>query len=276
MSDYVLHLGDCLEEMSRIEDGSVDMICADLPYGCSDCSWDIVIPFEPLWKQYKRVTKRNGAVVLFGNEPFTSLLVVSNLDLFKYKWTWDRITTTGFFNAKFEPLRVTEDICIFYDKRPTYNPILEDKLKQHIRRNNIQRKQVGTVFKKNTVFGSNEFRAIPTDKSYPRNLIRVSNNDHYTHKYCTTQKPVALLEYLIKTYTNPGELVLDNVFGSCSTGEACLRTGRRFVGIEKDENYYQIGVERMERVAAELRGEYRPNPTRGKIEDLPMFAEAVA
>lgn len=269
--DYQLWQGDCLEEMDRIEDGSIDAIICDLPYGTTACKWDTVIPFEPLWKQYKRVIKKNGAIVLFGSEPFSSLLRLSNLDWYKYDWVWDKVATTNHLNCTKQPLRSVEDLLVFYKFQSTYNPILREKPKSHIRANNIVIKKAHQTYGKiKPIQKRNEFRKIPVELGYPKDLIQFRQPVGSYEKARTihpTQKPVALLEYLIKTYTNEGEIVLDNTFGSCSTGEACLRTNRRFIGIEKDANYFEIGKARLERVAADLRGE---------LNHLPMFQEIAA
>lgn len=264
MSDYQLWLGDCLEEMSRIDDGSVDMILADLPYGTTACKWDTVIPFEPLWTHYKRVIKRRGAVLLFGSQPFTSMLVMSNLGWFKQELIWEKQHPKGFLDARRKHLDSHETILLFGAGTTIYNPQGLQPVNIKSGRNNKMGNGVyGYV-------GNPDY--MRTEGNFPRSVLHfdaiTQNNLH------PTQKPVALLEYLIRTYTNEGELVLDNTFGSCSTGEACLRTKRRFIGIEKDEQYYQIGVDRMERVAAELRGEFVPKKAKGKLADLPMFQEA--
>lgn len=256
--DYQLWLGDCLEEMDRIEAGSVDMICADLPYGTTACKWDVVIPFEPLWKQYKRVIKNRGAVVLFGSEPFSSFLRMSNLDRYKYDWIWEKNQGTRFLDAKKRPLLYHELISVFYDSQPIYNPQRWLGLPNHNRGGKARDYRIGVY--------RGGIKSVEDDGSgmkYPRTLLKFSKvpPSEILH---FTQKPVALLSYLIKTYTNEGETVLDNTFGSCSTGEAALRTGRRFIGIEKDAGYFEIGKARIKRVAAELRGE---------LNHLPMFAE---
>jgi DNA modification methylase len=247
--DYQLWLGDCLEEMSRIEDGSVDMILADLPYQVTNCSWDKMIPFEPLWLQYKRVIKKRGAVVLFGSQPFTSALVMSNPEWFKWDIVWRKIRVTGHLDAKRKPLREHETILLFCNGMPTYNPQMTSG-KKHIRGPfGNHKKGTSTVYGK---FLDNPSRQNTSDEYYPKSTIEFLAEMQPIHP---TQKPVALLSYLILTYTNPGELVLDNCAGSGSTLEAATRTGRRSIGIEKDLNYYQIATQRLERVVAELERE---------------------
>jgi len=239
---YTLKQGDCLELMKEIPDGSVDMILCDLPYGITECKWDSVIPFEPLWAHYKRVIKPNGAIVLFGSQPFTSALVMSNSKWFKYCWIWQKDKATNHLNAKRMPMRLTEDIAVFYKKQPTYNYQLSDKPVKNIRPPTRIRKNTG-------VYGYMEkpsVRQIPLDKSYPNEILKFRGCFGDKGKsFSETQKPVALLEYLIKTYTNEYELVLDNCFGSCSTGIAAMNTNRMFYGIELDDDYFKIGSERM-------------------------------
>lgn len=264
---YTLWLGDCLEEMSRIEDGSVDAIIADIPYQQTVCSWDSMIPLESLWMQYKRVIKPTGAIVLFADEPFTSVLILSNLKWFKYRWTWNKSRVTNHLNSRKQPMRVTEDIAVFYQNQCTYNPQLRTRKKENIRNTKATYKyKHNTYGKANNEWQYNQGREIPLEKGYPVNLIDIIQTGTFGSKRShPTQKPLLLMEYLVLTYTNEGEIVLDNTMGSGSTGEACLRTGRRFIGIEKDLNYFEIGKARMERVSAELRGE---------LNHLPMFAEA--
>lgn len=261
---YELWLGDCLQEMDRIKVGSVDMILADLPYGTTACGWDVVIPFEPLWKQYKRVIKKNGAVVLFGSQPFNYLLWASNPQWFRYEWTWDKSKAGNFSKARSQPLRTTENILVFCQGSTTYNPqmtIAEQENKRPRDKASSKKTSFLTGFKSN-VFTASEYHN--EDYRYPVSLLRFKSTEsecNNVHRLHPTQKPVALLEYLIRTYTNPGELVLDNTMGSGSTGEACLNTGRRFIGIEKDAGYYQIGADRLERVTKRLTNQ-----------DLPLFA----
>ncbi len=249
-----LYNGDCLEIMKEIADESVDAIITDPPYGMTACKWDTVIPFEPMWKQLNRTIKPNGAIVLFGNEPFSSALRMSNIKNYKYDWKWVKQIPGNHLNAKKQPLRNYEDVCIFYKKQPTYNPILIEKPKSHIRKNSIdiKVKNNGVVGKIKENVKRNEFRTIPLDKNYPMNVLNINtlSKNKRTHP---TQKPVALMEYLIKTYTNENETVLDFTMGSGSTGVACENTKRNFIGIEKDENYFKIAEKRIKEHQAQTR-----------------------
>ena len=225
----LLH-GDCLERMKEIPDGSVDAIICDLPYGTTACKWDTVIPFEPLWEQYKRLIKKNGAIVLFGSQPFTSALVMSNPKWFKYSWVWEKNTATGHLNAKRMPMKSHEDIVVFGDA-PNYYPQDMQPLGKVVRRGGN-----GDNFGKSGTENFQEFT------NYPRSVLNYNSN---TDKLHPTQKPVALCEYLIRTYTKEGETVLDNTMGSGTCGIACLNTGRGFIGIEKDPKYFEIAQSRI-------------------------------
>lgn len=246
--DYQLLLGDCLEVMPGIPAGSVDAIIGDWPYGTTACKWDSVIPLEPLWKECKRVIKKNGAIVLTADEPFTSVLIMSNLGWFKYKWTWNKSRVTNHLNSRKQPMKITEDIIVFYQNQCTYNPQLRVREKKNIRNTKATYKNKHSTYGKvRDEWQYNQGRAIPLEMGYPINLIDIVQVGTFGNKRIhPTQKPVALMEYLIKTYTNPGDLVLDNTMGSGSTGEAALRTGRRFIGIEKDEGYFEIAKKRLE------------------------------
>lgn len=228
--------GDCLVEMQSIPTHSVDMILCDLPYGTTACSWDTVIPFESLWDQYKRIIKQNGAIVLTASQPFTSTLVMSNPHWFRYSLVWDKVGSTGFLNAKRMPLRRHEDVLVFYPSQPTYNP--------EMRTGELRRKG-GRGDKVDQVYGTCPAKSVESDQYYPTSILTISNASHADRLH-PTQKPVALMEYLIRTYTKPGELVLDNCMGSGTTGVACLNTGRRFIGIEMDEGYFKIAKYRIE------------------------------
>ena len=229
-----LKCGDCLELMKDIPNKSIDMILCDLPYGTTRNKWDVIIDFEKLWEQYNRIIKENGAVVLFGNEPFTSKLILSNIKCFKYRLTWKKDGYTNFLNAKNQPLRQVEDICIFYKRQPVYNP--QYKLGKPY-------KQMSGIPKGNyDIKHCNKVETINDGKRYPTDLIEFKKVKKTIHP---TQKPVELLEYLIKTYTNESNLVLDNCMGSGSTGVACINTNRNFIGIEIDENYFEIAKERI-------------------------------
>ena len=236
-----LYQGDCLEVMDKIPDGSIDMILCDLPYGTTACKWDTVIPFEPLWKQYNRVIKKNGAVVLFGSEPFSSYLRMSNIKNYKYDWYWSKSKPSGHLNAKKQPMRKFESISIFYKKQCVYNP--QGLIYGEFNNNRPSREsKVNGEY----TFGIEKDFGISKARNYPNNELKFSNkNNNLVHP---TQKPVELLEYLIKTYTNESEMVLDNCMGSGSTGVACKKLNRNFIGIELDEKYYNIAKERIDEI----------------------------
>ena len=239
-----LRQGDCLEVMKDIPDGSVDMILCDLPYGTTACKWDIVIPFEELWKQYNRIIKDNGAIVLFGSEPFSSKLRMSNLKMYRYDWVWKKTIASNFALSKKQPQKKHENIIVFYKKQPTYNPQMEKGNPYTDKRCAGTRNVVvgGEKVLKKTPIKNEGFR-------YPTTIQKFSNgNNNNVHP---TQKPVALLEYLIKTYTNENETVLDNCMGSGSTGVACINTNRNFIGIELDEKYFKIAKERISSIRKE-------------------------
>jgi len=228
--------GDCLEEMKNIPDKSIDMILCDLPYGTTACKWDTIIPLEPLWEQYKRIIKDNGAIVLTASQPFTSALVMSNIKMFKYEWVWNKNRGTGIFNAKKSPLKSHENVLVFYKKQPIYNPQFTEG-----------KPYTAKQGKQSDAFGLNTGKEIITindGKRYPlSSMYFISTNGRNVHP---TQKPVALFEYLIKTYTNEGDLVLDNCAGSGTTGVACKNLNRNFIGIELDETYFNIAKERID------------------------------
>ena len=246
MDNIELWCGDCLELMNDISDKSVDMILCDLPYGTTSCKWDIVIPFESLWEQYNRIIKDNGAIVLFGSEPFSSKLRLSNLKNYKYDWVWEKTKPSGHLNAKKQPLRKHENISVFYKKQCTYNP--QGLIYGCFNNNRPSRSK---KIKGEYTFGVESDFGISNATNYPNNILMYSNgNNNNLHP---TQKPVALLEYLIRTYTNEGETVLDFTMGSGSTGGACINTHRRFIGIEKDPTYFEIAKNRIESEASQLR-----------------------
>lgn len=228
--------GDCLELMKEIETGTVDMILCDLPYGTTCCSWDAIIPFELLWEQYERVIKKNGAIVLFAAQPFTAVLACSNLKLFRYEWIWEKPNATGFLNAKKQPLRAHESILIFYKSQPNYNP---QKTFGHERKT-AKKKVIGSEH-----YGKQlSVKDYDSTERYPRS-VQVFSSDKQKQALHPTQKPVSLCEYLIRTYTNEGETVLDNTMGSGTTGVACVNTGRAFIGIEQEKQYVDIARERI-------------------------------
>jgi site-specific DNA-methyltransferase (adenine-specific) len=227
-----LMLGDCLERMKEIPDGSVDMVLADPPYGTTACKWDSVISFEPMWAELKRIIKPNGAIVITASQPFTTALIYSNMKEFKYSWVWKKNRATGVLNAKRRPLSEVEDIAVFNAK--TYNPQNLIEINKPSRNSNRDYDNYGAGTCK---------KYIQSHTNYPRQVLEFKAVQRTVHP---TQKPVALMEYLIKTYTNEGETVLDFTMGSGTTGVACINTGRRFIGIEKDENYFNIAKERIE------------------------------
>lgn len=234
-----------MEIMPLIPDKSIDMILCDLPYGTTACSWDIVIPFAPLWEQYERIIKDNGAIVLFGAEPFSSYLRLSNLKLFKYDWIWDKIKGTGFLNAKKQPMRSHEIMSVFYKNQCLYNP---QKTKGHKNKVSYRSKNLQT-----DVYGDmNRNYLYESTERYPRSIQEFSTDTQNSSLH-PTQKPVGLCEYLIKTYTNKGAIVLDNCIGSGTTAIACIKTGRDYIGIEKNEIYYNIAVERINNENSQLK-----------------------
>ena len=226
--------GDCLEVMKTLPDNSVDAIITDLPYGTTACKWDVVIPFEPMWAQVKRVIKDNGAIVLFGSEPFSSYLRLSNIKDYKYDWKWDKKQCGNPFLAKIQPLKTYEDIMVFNSKK--YYPIM--------RKGKLRKK--GGCKKDNSITGTkaNNY-SITNDTYYPIAILDFTNANKKGKQH-PTQKPVALMEYLIKTYTNEGDTVLDFCMGSGTTGVACVQTGRDFIGIEKDQTYFETSKRRIE------------------------------
>ena len=244
MTDRIdLMLGDCLECMSEIPDGSVDMILADPPYGTTACKWDSVIPFEPMWAQVKRVVKKNGAVVMTASQPFTSALVMSNVSWFKYQWVWEKNKATGHLNAKKRPLVAHEDVVVFCEGPTAYYPQgLKEKDTPTVSKGDRGRKSLGSS---GDVYGLAARDAVQTHTGYPRSVVPFGVD--MKAEFHPTQKPVALMEYLIRTYTNEGEVVLDFTMGSGTTGVAAMNTGRRFIGIELDEGYFDIACDRIEK-----------------------------
>ena len=233
-SDSVtLYQGDCLEEMSKISDRSVDMILCDLPYGTTRNKWDSVIPLDKLWADYMRIIKTNGAIVLFAQTPFDKVLGCSNIGMLKYEWIWQKTEGTGFLNAKKMPLKFHENILVFYKNLPTYNPQMSVGKPYKYKKDGISSSNYGNSNGTDTIINNGE--------RCPKSIVEFQK-DKGLHP---TQKPVSLLEYLVKTYTNEGETVLDNCMGSGSTGVACVNTGRKFIGIELDDKYFEIAKNRI-------------------------------
>lgn len=235
--ENTIHLGDCLELMKEIPSGSVDLILCDLPYGTTSCKWDSILPFEALWNAYKRVRKEKAATVLFGSEPFSSKLRTSNLQEFKYDWIWDKRRPSNPMLAKVQCLKVHETVSVFYSKFGIYNP-------QGVFETDGKPRGGVKPSKTELGFGSGVTKDYKQTKSgYPKSIVTFGTDN--TKNIHPTQKPVALVEYLIKTYTNPGDLVLDNCAGSGTTAVACKQTGRRYLCIEKDRDYWLKACERV-------------------------------
>jgi site-specific DNA-methyltransferase (adenine-specific) len=237
-----LYHGDCLDVLPTLEAGSVDMVLCDPPYGTTACKWDSIIPLEPMWDQLKRVIKPNGVIVITAAQPFTSVLVTSNLRMFKYCWVWDKVTARGHLVAKRRPLAQHEDIAVFYKKAPTYNPQMIDRPKDKVAVHKT------TEYARTNIMGGTKQNApsnVVYDKWYPKTIIVQSNAGSSVKSIHPTQKPVALMEYLIKTYTNEGETVLDFAMGSGTTGVACMNLGRKFVGCDNDTKYFNIAAKRI-------------------------------
>jgi len=236
--DYINQIihGDCLEVMPTFPDKCFDMILCDLPYGTTACAWDVVIPFEPLWEQYKRIVKDNAAIVLTASQPFTSLLIVSNLGMFKHCWVWDKKKGGNPLLAKVQPIKVTEDVAVFGQGRITYNPIMKrrDKPKRRGKNTGRMSETTGNAFTEDKVY----------THWYPKNILEFSNASQYDRLH-PTQKPVDLFEYLIRTYTNEGDLILDNCIGSGTTAVAAENLGRSWIGIEKEAKYVEIANARI-------------------------------
>ena len=248
MKENVIYNEDCLIGMQRIPDKSIDAIICDLPYGTTQCKWDSIIDLDLLWKQYERVIKDNGAIVLTATQPFSSLLVMSNIKIFKYEWIWQKSHPTGHLNSKKQPLRQHESILVFYKKQCTYNP-------QMIKKSYLDKRTNSGADVKADVY--NDFkkvkRHIDVTDGFPKTIqyfaTPFKGGEGGKHP---TQKPVALMEYLIKTYTNEGEVVLDNTMGSGTTGVACVNTNRSFIGFEMDKRYFDIANERINPMLAQL------------------------
>lgn len=238
---------DCLKVLPDIPDNAVDMVLCDLPYGITKYKWDVIIPFDSMWLHYERLIKDDGAIVLFGAEPFATMLRSSKLDLYKYDWIWEKTRPTGFKNTKTQPMRIYENILVF--SRGAASPNGKKKMKyypQGLVEINRKCEELGgpQLLGQKTRYTT----CFQRFTNYPKNILRFARDSGGVHP---TQKPVALLEYLIKTYTNPGDVVLDNCMGSGSTGVACVNTGRKFIGIEKDTKYFDIAEQRINNAVLE-------------------------
>ena len=242
MSNINLYQGDCLEIMKEIKDKSIDMILCDLPYGTTKCKWDVIIPFDKLWEQYNRIIKDNGAILLFGSEPFSSKLRLSNLDNYKYDIYWVKEKPTNFMQVKRRVGKLTENICVFYKKQCTYNPQMT-KYDGKPRTNKVKD---GTLGKLTDEQEKKVIEYKDTGWRYPTQVWKFQR-DCLTSNLHPTQKPLLLCEELIKTFSNEGDIVLDNCMGSGSTGVACKNLNRSFIGIELDENYFNIAKKRIDK-----------------------------
>lgn len=234
-----IYHGDCLELLPLVPDASVDMVLCDLPYGTTQNKWDSVLPLDQLWAQYKRVVKPDGAIVLFAQTPFDKVLGASNLEMLRYEWIWDKGLATGFMNANRAPMKRHENILVFYKASVLYNPQFTAGKPY-----SIKRRSVGPNYGK---LKDVNYTTKSDGKRYPISILQFSKEAGYH----PTQKPVSLCEYLIKTYTNPGETVLDNCLGSGTTAIACINTGRQYIGIEKEEKYFNVALERIKKLQRE-------------------------
>jgi site-specific DNA-methyltransferase (adenine-specific) len=233
-----LRHGDCLEIMPTLAGGSIDMILCDLPYGTTACHWDVIIPFEPLWKEYKRLIRKDGAIVLCGTQPFTSILITSNIKMFKYEWIWEKSKCGSSFTAKYRPQARHENILVFGFGKTIFNP-------QMVKGEPYKRRACGRKTN-NHKLGINIRPEIKNDGTrYPKTIQPFQQNWRRQDQVHPTQKPVSLMEYMVKTYTNEGMTVLDNCMGSGSTGVACQNTNRNFIGIEKEAKYFEIARKRI-------------------------------
>jgi len=230
-----LLLGDCLDLLPTLTDNSVDMVLVDLPYGTTACKWDSIIPLDKLWKQYNRICKKDGAMVFTAAQPFTTILAASNLENFRYEWIWEKPQGTNPMNAKVMPLKSHENILIFYRKKPVYNPQMWYSTPYSGFSSNTSK--IGEVYGS----AKSKHRDNPEGSRYPKTVLKFKQ-EKGLHP---TQKPVEMMEYLIKTYSNEGDVVLDNTMGSGTTGVACVNTNRNFIGIEMEENYYKIAEQRI-------------------------------
>ena len=249
--EYNLLNGDCLQILEKIPDHSIDMVLCDMPYGTTECKWDKKLDLTVVWQHINRITKNNAAICLFSAQPFTSILINSNLKNYRTEWIWEKPAATGFLNAKIQPLRAHENIIVFYRKKPTYNPqITHGHPRKTASRKNINSECYGKALK---------VQQYDSTSRYPRDVIKFSSEKQSSNYLHPTQKPVALCEFFIKTYSNENDVILDFTMGSGTTGIACLNTHRKFIGIEKDDKYFELAKKRIE--------EYR-NQLESKNEEL--------
>lgn len=238
-----LYLGDCLNIMKEIDNESIDMILCDLPYGTTACKWDSIIPFDLLWENYERIIKPNGAIVLTASQPFTTKLIASKIELFRYEWIWEKTQATGHLDAKKRPMKAHENVCVFYKKQPIYN---YQKTYGHPRKVSTAKHKQNTKSNQAEVYGKyDNFTDYDTTERYPRSVLTFASDKQKCSLH-PTQKPVALFEYFIKTYTNEGSLVLDNCAGSATTAIACMNTNRNWICIEKEDKYFLSAKQRIE------------------------------
>jgi len=230
-----LLLGDCLDLLPTLTDNSVDMVLVDLPYGTTACKWDSIIPLDKLWEQYNRICKKDGAMVFTAAQPFTTILAASNLENFRYEWIWEKPQGTNPMNVKVMPLKSHENILVFYRKKPVYNPQMWYSTPYSGFSSNTSK--IGEVYGS----AKSKHRDNPEGSRYPKTVLKFKQ-EKGLHP---TQKPVEMMEYLIKTYSNEGDVILDNTMGSGTTGVACVNTNRNFIGIEMEENYYKIAEQRI-------------------------------
>lgn len=245
MENYNLYLGDCIDKMKNIPDESIDLVLTDPPYGTTACPWDEIVPFDKMWEQLKRITKPKSAIVLFGSQPFTSSLIMSNPKMFRYEWIWVKNTQTGMMSAGKMPMKKHENILVFYKNQPVFN---ETKVLGSFISQNHSKKGYGYKNKTSSLYNVDGNVSFNWSEFVHTNSILLCNvvGNRDKNKFHPTQKPVPLLEYLIKTYTLENELVLDFTMGSGSTGVAAIKTGRKFIGIEQDKKYFNIAKERIE------------------------------
>jgi len=255
--DYInkIILGDCLEVMKGIPDNVVDLVLTDPPYGTTACKWDTVIPFEPMWEQLKRITKKNGAIVLFGIEPFSSFVRISNINNYRHEWYWDKVIGANFVQVKHHPLKIIENIIVFSSGRVNYYPQMTTLTDEQVEINKAKTNKREDTKQQNVddkyfAMSSGRFeRSTDYKLAYPKNLLQYNKFNaecNPRNRLHPMQKPIALFEYLIKTYTNEKEIVLDFCIGSGTTAIACINTNRKYIGIEKDEKYYNIAQQKSE------------------------------